>query len=168
MGISAAVAIGAPSLLTSSEAMRNVNIGREEYIHLEPVFHKPADPTEETSRFPRSVGLAKFFDQLHLPDGSVIADTFTPCVPFMVLASHHPRQFVITNDRDFRPILADPVTFKARYLLVPEPTGMGLLDEINRTYPDLYQRGAGIATEAREFDGLGCPKFRLYAVNPAT
>jgi hypothetical protein len=83
----------------------------------------------------------------------------------MILASRHPAEFTITNDRDFKPILADPATFKARYLLVPTPKGLGLLDAINRAYPDMYWTGAGIATKVDEFSGPGCPTFRLYAVN---
>jgi len=94
----------------------------------------------------------------------VILDTATPCVPFIVLRSLRPRQFVITNDRDFAAVLADPATFGARYLLVPAKGGYGDLDALNRAYPSLFADGAGFASLEHEFDGPGCPVFRLYRV----
>jgi hypothetical protein len=164
----AAIALLGPSLITSGRAMDDPKIGREEWQHLGVVFHpNPSDPAqqEELGRFHRSGQMARYIDGLHLPNGSVIVDTFTPCIPYIVLASRHPKQFVITNDSDFKPILADPVTFKARYLLVPVATGLGQLDAINKAYPGIYDTGAGIATRAREFTGPGCPNLRLLAVN---
>jgi hypothetical protein len=162
-----AILLLGPAIVSSGAAMADPTIGREEYVHLSVVFHaKQSYQAEERGRYPRSVALAHYFDRLKLPDSSVIVDTFTPCVPFMILASNHPRQFIITNDRDFKPILADPVTFKARYLLDPEPTGVGQLDALNKAYPDLYSSGAQIANQVAEFKGPGCPTFRLYAVTP--
>jgi hypothetical protein len=73
---------------------------------------------------------------------------------------------VITNDRDFAAILADPVTFGARYLLVPAKGGYGDLDALNRAYPNLFADGAGFTSLEHEFDGAGCPQFRLYRVAP--
>jgi hypothetical protein len=107
-----------------------------------------------------------YIDAKRLPAGSVILDTATPCVPFIVLRSLRPRQFVITNDRDFTAILADPVTFGARYLLVPAKGGYGDLDALNRAYPNLFADGAGFTSLEHEFDGAGCPQFRLYRVAP--
>jgi hypothetical protein len=65
-------------------------------------------------------------------------------------------------------VVADPVTFGARYILVPERGGLGDLNEINRVYPTMYDSGAGLGVLAHEFDGPGCPNFRLYRIKQAT
>ena len=161
------VLVGA-SIAGAGVAMADPNIGREEHIHLAWIF-RPAKVTDyaDKGRFGHSVDIARYLDGLHLPSGSIVTDTFDGCVPDIILASRHPHQFIITNDRDFKPILADPVSFKARYLLIPEPVGDGALDATNRAYPGIYYTGAQIATKVREFTGPGCGTFRLYAVNQA-
>lgn len=151
------------------------NLSREDFSHLVPIFdakariHYPRylpGMDEAFYRYKSSHTIAVALDHLHGANGSIIVDTFTPCVPTLVLASRHPQEFVITNDRDFRPVLADPVAYRAGYFLVPDPTGTGALDEINRTYPDLFAHGAGMATLRREFALPGCPRLRLYQVLP--
>jgi hypothetical protein len=97
-----------------------------------------------------------------LPDGSVIVDV---AVGFpIVLQSSHPRQFVITPDRDFERILADPATFSVRYLLVPSGAGYSSLDAVGRAYPGLFNEGAGFARLVAEF-GSGALAWRLYEID---
>jgi hypothetical protein len=167
VAVGVAGAVGLASMAASASAMANRNIGREEHLHLARVIRgeQPSDRTD-AGLFPDSLSMARYLDSLHLPHGSILADTFSGCVPFIVVESKHPKQFVITNDRDFKPILADPVGFHARYLLVPNPTGNGSLDAINRTYPDIFRTGAGIARQVKEFNTPGCHVFRLFAVLP--
>jgi hypothetical protein len=81
-----------------------------------------------------------------------------------VLQSNHPRQFVITPDRDFQRILADPATFTVRYLLVPSGSGYSSLDAVGRAYPTMFEDGAGIARRIAEF-GSGVFAWRLYQMN---
>jgi hypothetical protein len=162
-----ALAVTGPAVVTSAVVMTDHHLGREEHEHLGFIIDKHPDAIayQERNRFQSAESVASYLDRRHLRRGSVIMDTFTPCVPFVALASRRPDQFVITNDRDFKPILADPVTFDAAYVLVPPPGGLGGLDEINRTYPTLYENGGGIARLEHEFDGGGCPAFRLYRLN---
>ena len=84
----------------------------------------------------------------------------------ILITSKHPHQFVITSDRDFQRVLADPPTFKAHYILDPPTGGYGGLDAVNRAYPHLYQSG-GDTRLVREFDEPGCPHFRLYKLGPS-
>ena len=114
------------------------------------------------------ITLARRFDAMHLPNGSVVMDTFTPCASLMLMNSVNPHQFVITSDLDFERTLADPVTFGARYLLLPPPEGYGTLDAVTRAYPTLYADGAPGAELAMEVDLDGCPKLRLYEVLETT
>jgi hypothetical protein len=160
-----AVLVALPSVGTSIRAMADSRVAHEEHELVGYLFDRHPSKGEYTSRDRYGAGreVSGYLDALQLPRGSVLMDTFTPCVPMIVLTSKHPKQFVITNDRDFRPVLADPVTFNASYVLVPPRRDLGVLDEINRTYPTLYESGAGIAEQVREFKQVGgCPAYRLY------
>ncbi|MBO3736996.1 hypothetical protein [Actinoplanes flavus] len=60
--------------------------------------------------------VAADLDAMGLPDGAVLTDA---AYAFgVVLASDRPRQFVITPDRDFAAVLADPSGHGVRYLLL--------------------------------------------------
>jgi hypothetical protein len=164
-----ALAVAAPAVPTSALVMADRRLGHEEHNLLGFIFKPdaPAGQYEFRYRHRTASRVSLYLDALGLPRGSVVMDTFTPCIPIVALTSHHPRQFVITNDRDFKPVLADPATFGAKYILVPRPGGLGDLDEINRTYPTLYETGAGIADLKHEFPiADGCPQLRLYQLRP--
>jgi hypothetical protein len=108
--------------------------------------------------------VAAYIDSLHPGRGSVLVDDFLGFV--IVMASNHPDEFVITPDRDFQPILADPAQAGVRYLLVPPDRHLGSLDALNRAYPHLYDNGSGIATLVREFDDVSDlgTNWRLYSL----
>ncbi|MEV0898507.1 hypothetical protein [Actinoplanes sp. NPDC049802] len=60
--------------------------------------------------------VAADLDAMGLPDGAVLTDA---AYAFgVVLASDDPKQFVITPDRDFAAVLADPAAHGVRYLLL--------------------------------------------------
>jgi hypothetical protein len=115
-----------------------------------------------------ATSVSRYLDSRHLTAGSVLVDSFTGFA--IVLESDNPRQFLITNDRDFRLALTDPAGSDVQYLLVPsqgDPAALTSLDALNRTYPALFKTGAGIATLVRQFDGgAGAPRWRLYRLNP--
>lgn len=160
-----ALALAGPSIVTSAFAMDNGRIASEERSHLAYIYRgSAATPGEraDRTRFASSRAIARYLDEKRLPTGSVMVDTFSPCIPFVVLASSSPRQFVITNDRDFEAILADPAGSGARYMLVPPRGGFGDLDAINEAYPALYETGGGFADLEHQFDSEICPEFRLY------
>lgn len=102
-----------------------------------------------TVRFATERRIAADLDAMQLRPGSVLVDDFLGfAVP---LNSRNPRQFVITSDRDFQAVLSDPAAAGVTYVLVPQPSGLGLLDAVNREYPRLYASGAGMATLVREY-----------------
>ncbi len=73
--------------------------------------------------------IAAYFDRQRLPEGSVLTDlqyTFP-----LILKSQRPRQFVIPSDYDFERSVADPATFRVRYLLVSN----GSADLLRQSYP---------------------------------
>lgn len=161
----AALLVG-PGAESSLAAMRNPGIGREEYRNLAMVMYPGRHGRVETSDHDlhRAVDeMASYIDHMGLPSGSILVDTFSPCVPDLVLAVHHPKVFVITNDRDFQPALADPATFHVRYLMVPNSGAYTSLDAIVRAHPDLAS--GSLASPSHRFDTAnGCPSFDLWSV----
>jgi hypothetical protein len=109
--------------------------------------------------------IARYLDDLNLPDSSVITDTVFGFA--VIAASTRPRVFVITSDPDFVRILNDPAAARIRYLLAVPVTGRGVSDALNRRYPTLYDSGADISTLELEIpnDGDGQPNWRLFRVN---
>jgi hypothetical protein len=158
----AVILMVAVSLPIGISTMTDPRIGREEAEQVRALL-SGSDPTM-TYTVPIEIGAAaaRYIDGLGLPDGSVIVDV---AVGFpIVLQSGHPRQFVITPDRDFQRILADPATFAARYLLVPFGSGYSSLDAVGRAYPTMFHDGAGIARRVAEF-GSGIFAWRLYRLD---
>jgi 4-amino-4-deoxy-L-arabinose transferase-like glycosyltransferase len=171
VAVIAVLAMAAPAAVGSALVMADKHLGRGEHQLIGYAFQlssRDADyQPQDTSN--AAVAVSRYLDGLDLPAGSVVLDNFdagTVCTPLIILNSKRPRQFVIPNDRDFKPVLADPVIFGAKYLFAPKPTGRGAINEVNRTYPTLYKSGAGIADLEKEFHQTGCPTFRLYKLKP--
>jgi hypothetical protein len=73
-----------------------------------------ADRTRSLTLVNRRV--AADLDAMALPEGAVLTDA---AYAFgIVLSSDHPKQFVITPDRDFAAVLSDPAAHGVRYLLL--------------------------------------------------
>jgi len=162
-----AIVLTVPAGVTTALAMNNPRFGSAEREYLAWVVYGRPDNADQRAKkllVPSVNTITHEIDARHLPDSSVVADTFTPCVSMMVLNSNHPHQFVITSDRDFQRILADPPTFKALYLLAPPATLLGTLDAVDREYPNLYATGGGFARLIHTFHVAGCPPLRLFKV----
>jgi hypothetical protein len=115
----------------------------------------------EAPRYTIAKEVAGYLDEMHLPNGSVLIDTFLGFP--IVLDSDNLRQFVLTSDRDFEQTVADPMSFNVRFILVPVGGGLGGLDAVASRWPGLYSSGSGIAKLVREFgiDGSGF-RWRLF------
>ena len=140
-------------------------VGREEASPTSALMHPAtAHSIETTEAVSYASNAARFIDQLGLPDGSVVVDV---AIGFpIVLQSEHPREFVITTDRDFARTVADPTAFGARFLLVPSGQGYSGLDALSRAYPGLYATGAGIGEFVAQFGPSdGAYSWRLYALS---
>lgn len=163
--VATAAAIVAPlfvALPTAGQTMLDPTLGYGEEKHLA-MFRGEPEPAAGTALSHEISGeVAAYLDAKGLPEGSVIVDT---AIGYgIVLHSDHPRQFVITPDRDFPEALGDPGARGVRYLLISQPGGgadvQAALDAVRRTYPSMYESGAGIARLERDFVG-----WRLYEVN---
>jgi hypothetical protein len=155
----------APSLPVTWFAMLNPLIGTQsEQYGLRTVAYPSKYPVPQ-STFSNDWYVANYLDQLNLPNGSVLMDTFIGWDVW--LATQHRKQFVITSDFDFATVLNTPAASGIQYILVSDPAQDGKADAINQRYPTLYATGAGIASLVMTVPQTGDDvTWRLYRVNP--
>ncbi len=126
-----------------------------------------ADQMKALRRFSTEREMAGALDAMNLPDGAILTDDFSSFA--IVVASRHPKQFIITADRDFNQVLADPSSYGVQYLLVPSSDRLGSLDALVRAYPGLYANGAGMGVLVRQWAQRGDNgnDWRLYRLTSA-
>jgi hypothetical protein len=163
-------ALLAAALPTAGRGLLNGRLAREEHFYLTAaLYHEQgtsgtAGPAGQVlKRWNADRSAARYLDSLHLPPGSVLIDTaFSAGI---VLYSKRPEQFVITSDRDFDMAIADPAAAHVRFLLTIPSDDLGKLEALNRTYPGIYDHGAGIGKLAASApEGGPRPSWRLYRV----
>jgi hypothetical protein len=88
-------------------------------------------------------------------DHGLIACDSTTCFP-IVLNARDPKMYVVTSDRDFQAVVAQPRIYHVEYFLVQNSNR----DALNITYPGLWEDGAGFASLVGDV-GNG---FRLYRI----
>jgi hypothetical protein len=167
VGVIVAVVALVPSVPATAAGMFNPQVGVEELQELGYVFHQPLTAQDRVNKqhFAAIQVISNYLADLHLPDGDVLIDNSSGCVPEVITTVPDPRIFVIPNDRDFQRSLADPLTFDVHYILVPPPTGLNVNTATNKSYPSLYGTGDGFAEEVHQFPAYGlCSPFRLYRV----
>jgi hypothetical protein len=172
-GTVALLGLAASALPVAAVGMTDRTIARSESDELIPVLQlvrHPANPPAPLRRFVTEREVAQAVDSLGVGSGGVLIDTFVGYS--IVLYSARPSQFVIPSDRDWKVILADPASAGVQYLLVPSPSDTRFvslvgLDEISRTYPGIYESGAGVGRLVRTFDSTGeSASWRLFRVIP--
>lgn len=147
-------------LLASSLIWRDMNnlaFAPEEYGGL----HMEESSTAANMRLSRSV--AAFIDDYEgisdAPGELVLTDSFSA---FNVLVnSRYPKQYVITNDRNFHEALTAPRENGIGYILVSKLEG-AVLQVLHTQYPELFDGGYDWAELIRDFEG----EFRLYRIKP--
>jgi hypothetical protein len=162
----AVVALG-PSVPATAAGMFNRNVGVEELQELGYVFHHPLTAADRVDKqhFATVQSISRYLAGLRLPEGDILVDNSSECVPEVITTVPDPKIFVIPNDRDFQRSLADPLTFNVHYIMVPPSSGIDVNTATNRLYPTLYDTGAGWARQVHQFPKRGlCPAFRLYRV----
>ena len=155
-----------PSVFTTAEAMANPAVGVQESSLLGPVFHRHLSAGDRAvdASYPDIQAISAYLSGLKLPNGSVVVDNFTSCVPDVITNIEQPKLFVIPNDRDFQRVLADPLTFHAHYILEADPTSAPIT-AVNIAYPTLWASGAGFTKLFHQIAAKGdCPEFRLFRV----
>jgi hypothetical protein len=166
-GIVVAVVALGPSVPATAAGMFNPTVGVEELQELGYVFHHPLSEADRNDKehFDTIQSMGRYLAGLRLPEGDVLVDDSSECVPEVITTVPDPRIFVIPNDRDFQRFLADPLTFGVHYIMVPPSLGLNVNTATDKLYPSLYDTGAGFATEVHQFPARGlCPAFRLYRI----
>jgi hypothetical protein len=95
------------------------------------------------------------------PQLTVLTDSFNAW-PIVIRTTHFNR-FIITSDYDFNSILFNP-RGRVAALLLPQPTGDGALNAINRAWPGLWAGHLPWVKLIKAFPGGA--NWRLYAVLP--
>ena len=167
VGMAVAVVALAPSIPATAAGMFNPVIGSLEVQELGYVFHHPLSAQDriDKAHFATIQNISGYLAGLHLPEGDVLVDNSSGCVPAVITTVPDPRIFVIPNDRDFQRSLADPLTFHVHYILLPPSSSVDVNVATVKTYPTLYDTGDGFARLVHTFPARGlCPAYRLYRV----
>lgn len=164
--IGVTVLVGLPGTISSALAMGSARIGPSEQSALSWLFGPATSSAEKQSKMflPSTEMIAQQVDGLGLPPGSVALDTFG-CGSLVVLSSQNPHEFIITSDRDFEEVVADPLAFGVKYLLVPN--GDEGIDAISLAHRGIYAGGktGDLRTRvAEQYATSGCPTYRLLRV----
>lgn len=166
-GSGVSLALLAPAIPATAAGMFNPTVGVLELSQLGYVFHRPLTKQDRVNQqhFASILKISNYLTSLNLPDGDILVDNFTECIPQLLTTVPNPKVFVIPNDRDFQRILADPLTFGTHYILLPPTTGLWVDTATAKAYPTLYATGAGFAKEVKQVPtGSSCPSMRLYRV----
>ncbi len=159
--ISLSLVVGIPVTLF---AMSDSRIGNQQLqFGFQSLLDPTAHPPEEQWYRRLMVNdrtLAAYFDNRHLPPGSVLMDSFNTWGVW--LASDNPKQFVITSDYDFTAVMNRPWDFGIRYIVASNPA-ISDADALNVRYPQLWDNGAGLGRLVLSVYGAtGDERFRVY------
>ncbi|WP_409341399.1 hypothetical protein [Paenibacillus sp. MBLB4367] len=144
----AVVALLASSVVLTM-AMNNPKVASDEYE----AFHRNKLYREQEAKREVAAYLRE-----RLPNARILTDSFSSFG--VIMSSRMPKQFIMTSDRDFESSLAEPRTHNVDYILLPNPVAVLALDQVNRSYPELYANGADWVSLEREFGEY----WKLYKV----
>jgi hypothetical protein len=169
-GAPAAIAVlllvGVTGIASTAWAFTDTRLAPDEHAKYSWLFVTPTSPAaiQNKTLLGSAADIAHRIDALGLNDGSVAFDTFD-CGPLIALNSRHPHQFVITSDRDFERVIADPLAFNVPYLLVPN--GDRGIEAIGLVHPGIFEGGRVGALQTKviaDYKTTGCPEYRLIRV----
>ncbi|GAY18237.1 hypothetical protein [Mycobacterium sp. shizuoka-1] len=168
--VKAGAALLCASLLVfpvTATAMLNPDIGNQHLQFgwrsiIDPQKYPPAEQWYRRLRTDDRL-IADYLDNQHLPNGSVLMDTFAGWGIW--LYSDDPKQFVVTSDYDFAAALNRPWDNRVRYILVSNPALNDAPDAVNLRWPTLWADGAGFGRLVFAAVGAtGQIRWRIYEV----
>lgn len=166
-GAVAAIILVAPGCFTTYGEMFHSYLGRFEDQQLSWILYPKSKAAMANLDFREHSSAvnsaASTLDSLHAGTGGIMIDDGVECVPSIILASHHPRQFTIPNDVHYIDDLGAPYQDGIRYMVVSDPhDAAGGEDTLDLQYPTLYATGAGMGTLISQLSVPECDTFRLY------
>lgn len=90
-------------------------------------------------------------------DSVILMDSFMTSK--VILSLDKPENIITTTHDNFDLAIIQPIHEDVEYILIPKPAGVGLLDAINHTYPDMYDHGTQWLELVEDFEG-----YRMYKV----
>jgi hypothetical protein len=167
VGVVATLVIVGPSIPSTARGMLNSVNAPEETQDLGFVFHRKLNAEDISSKdhYAHIVAISRYIGDLHLANGSVLVDNTVACIPEIIVTSTNAKVFVIPNDRDYLRVLADPLTFHAHFILVPQGVGLAAVNAINKEYPGIYKGNQSFVRLDHSFPVEdNCPALRLFRV----
>lgn len=154
-----------PSTVGTALAMTNDSIAPDVVKYTSFIFQKTLTPPQRAQKdsYAQVQQMSSYLSDQHFGTGDVVADTANSCIPNVYTNVTDPRAFVITNDRDFQQVLADPLASHSHYLLVGSAQ---YGDAILARYPNLGEgtRWVHLVHTFRFPLGGYCNGFRLFRV----
>jgi hypothetical protein len=140
-------------------AMADPRYNEEQPILSAAIHASPTDnPYFQSFAEPRRI--ADDVDGINSSGQPVLADSWMAFK--IVMNSPHASSFIVTSDRDFEAAVNEPDVHHVAYFLVPEPTGLGTIDRINRLYPSFWRDGGGFGSLVADLGGT--EHWRLYRI----
>ncbi|MCD8139350.1 MAG: glycosyltransferase family 39 protein [Planctomycetaceae bacterium] len=125
-----------------------LELANEEYI----MFHHP----EENGSAPQ-LAMAAIVNTKY-KDAVLLMDSFTTST--LILNLDNAANLITTTSDNFHQVADDPVGHGVDIIILPRPVGVGLLDALNRRYPDMYNYGVPSWAELAESHRF----YRLFRV----
>ena len=152
------VAVLGLSNIATAETLGNPLVSQEEAPLITAIASgQTMEQLGRTNSIDFGMQVAPLVEALDTDHGLIACDS-TTCFP-VILNVKHPDRFVVTSDRDFQAVIAQPQVYHVEYFLVLDPAQGGSRDELNIIYPGLYEDGGGFSIRVGD-----AGPFRLYRV----
>ncbi len=142
----------------SGVTMLNEKYGKEECASVRALIDNEVIK-EDIITYDTDIKVVNYLKGILNPQDKVLIDDFLGLG--ILLNYGDPKIFINNSDREFDLAVTSPDKY-ADYILIPASDGRGIskLDIFNRTYPEMYNKGADYLTLIEEFDS----RWRLYQV----
>lgn len=155
------IAVMVITCVTTTYAMFNPNIGKEESSLVSALLPGGKVSTDETRSFAAAKAVGQFLKDNNTNDDPVLVDSFQGFA--IILYADNPNIFVKTQDPDFQAALRDPVKYGIKWVLVPKPDeSLRYSEWLYRTYPSIWENPPQWLKLERDFGA-----WRIYKVVPA-
>lgn len=142
----------------SGIAMLDSSFGKEEYASAR-AFVDNKEIANKDITYDMDIEVVNYLKNELQPTDKILLDDF---LGYGIVLNHgDPKIFINNSDKEFDSAVGFPEKY-ADYILIPAPgsTGIARLDIFNRTYPDMYEKGASYLQLVHSFNNT----WRLYRV----
>ncbi|MCX6055303.1 MAG: hypothetical protein NTZ74_10395 [Chloroflexi bacterium] len=132
------IGIMAITCITTTYAMFNPNIGKEESSLVSAFLPGGKVSADETRSYAAAKAVDQFLKTNDINNDPVLVDSFQGFA--IILYADNPNIFVKTQDLDFKTALRDPIKYGIKWVLVPKPDeSLRYSEWLYRTYPSIWE-----------------------------